>query len=213
MKTVTLIDYGIGNLLSVQRAFEHVGADLQIATTEQEILAADKVILPGVGAFTSCTGELDKRGLSDAVRETVEKQKPLFGICVGMQMLFENSEEFGINPGFGFLKGIVQAIPREDQSGRKRRTPHIGWTPLQLPRSRNSWNDTLLKDTKDGAEVYFVHSFTAVPQNDNDRLADSDYEGCTVSAMVAKGNLFGTQFHPEKSGPVGLKIIENFVNL
>lgn len=207
---VTLIDYGIGNLLSVERALRHVGADFRVARTADEINAAGKLVLPGVGAFTSCTEELQKRGLTAAVRGAVAAEKPLLGICVGMQMLFDTSEEFGINPGLGFVAGNVKAIPSVDRNGQPHKIPHIGWTSLTLPPSRNSWSGTLLDGIPDAAEVYYVHSFTAHPANESDRLADSAYGGQRLSAAVQRGNLWGVQFHPEKSGPVGLKILENF---
>lgn len=213
MSAVTLIDYGIGNLLSVERALRHLGADFSVARTAAEVAAADKLVLPGVGAFTSCTGELASRGMDDAVREAVARERPLFGICVGMQMLFEASEEFGVNPGFGFLKGTVRAIPAVNPQGRRHKIPHIAWSKLRLPEGRNGWEGTILRDTPVGAEVYFVHSFTAHPANANERMADAAYDGCPLSAMAGRGVLFGTQFHPEKSGPVGLKILENFIKL
>ena len=209
-KTVTLIDYGIGNLLSVERALRHVGADFRVARTADDIAAADKLVLPGVGAFTSCTGELHKRGLTAAVRESVAASKPMLGICVGMQMLFDASEEFGTHAGLGLISGNVRAIPPVDHDGHPHKIPHIGWTSLTLPPTRNDWSGTLLDGIPDAAEVYYVHSFTAHPANESDRLADSTYGGQRLSAVVQRGNLGGVQFHPEKSGPVGLKILENF---
>lgn len=216
MSKVTLINYDIGNILSVERALHHIGADYNHAKTAEEIDAADKLILPGVGAFASCVNEIEKRGLTDAIKRAYEAGKPMLGICVGMQMLFEESEEFGTTKGLGFIEGSVKAIPNVNTSGAELKIPHIGWSALNNP--AEAANDAfisspLLKDIPKGAEVYFVHSFTAYPKDEDSRLVDSQYGGHTISAMVNKGNLYGAQFHPEKSGPLGLKILENFIQL
>lgn len=210
---ITMIDHGIGNLLSVERAFRHVGADFRVAKTAAEILAADKLVLPGVGAFTSCMAEMGNRGFSEPLRAFVAQGKPLLGICAGMQMLFETSEEFGIHSGFGFIKGVVKAIPPVGTDGKSHRIPHIGWSPLLMPEGRNGWEGTILKDTPVNTDVYFVHSFAAHPAGCNDRLADASYDGCPIAAIVTRDNVTGIQFHPEKSGAAGLRILENFVRM
>ncbi|MCT4655433.1 MAG: imidazole glycerol phosphate synthase subunit HisH [Cohaesibacter sp.] len=212
MSSTTLIDYGIGNLLSVERALHHVGADLKIATTAQEIQSADRLLLPGVGAFSSCVNELSDRGLMDAIREFAASGRPLLGICVGMQMLFEASEEFGETAGFGFIKGRVKAIPSENIDGVAHKIPHIGWSPL-LQSSQSSWHGTILHDVPSQAEVYFVHSFRAVPEDEENCLAATRYGGHVVTAAVQHDNIYGTQFHPEKSGKVGLSILQKFITL
>ena len=211
MSKITLIDYSIGNLLSVERALAHLGADYSIARSVEEIDAASKLILPGVGAFASCTGELEKRGFMEPIRKAVTADKPILGICVGMQMLFERSEEFGVNEGFGFIKGTVKPIPFVSTVGQAHKIPHIGWTSLVV--LEDGWDDPILDGVEQGAEVYFVHSFTAHPQESKNRVADAYYGGQRVSAIVKSGNTYGTQFHPEKSGPVGLKILDNFLKL
>jgi len=208
-----MIDYGIGNLLSVERAFRHLGADFKVAETAADIRMADKLVLPGVGAFSSCIGTLEAQGLCDAVKEAAEQEKPLLGICVGMQMLFDTSEEFGVHQGLGLLKGRVKAIPAVSAEGQSHKIPHIGWTSLILPEGRKNWEQSLLRDVPVNAEVYFVHSYTAYPVDSGDRLADAEYDGCLLSAMVNRGNVYGIQFHPEKSGTIGLKILDNFVKL
>lgn len=211
MTRITLIDYGIGNLLSVKRALNHVGADLKVATTAQEITQADRILLPGVGAFSSCVNELAKRGLTDAVREFAATDRPLLGICVGMQMLFEASEEFGETAGFGFIKGRVKAIPSENINGASHKIPHIGWSPLR--QAGQSWDGSIFQNTKPEAEVYFVHSFMAVPEDEASHLADTIYGGHTLTAAVQKDNIIGTQFHPEKSAETGLSILKSFLAL
>lgn len=214
MSKVTLIDYDIGNLLSVERALRHIDADFSVARSAAEIDAADKLILPGVGAFASCTGELEARGFMGAIKNAVKQDKPLLGICVGMQMLFDKSEEFGDHAGLGFFEGVVSAIPSVDPSGAPLKIPHIGWTSLQVPgKNKQGWNTPILKDIPHGAEVYFVHSFSAHPANDGNRTADSQYGGHNISSIVSKGNIHGTQFHPEKSGEIGLKILQNFADV
>lgn len=214
MSAITLIDYSIGNLLSVERALNSLGANYSIARSVEEIEAASKLILPGVGAFASCTGELEQRGFMEPIRHAVAEGKPLLGICVGMQMLFDASEEFGTHEGFGFIKGTVKTIPSVDVTEKPHKIPHIGWTPLLTPEDHKAgWDSPILKDIPPNAEVYFVHSFAANPQKSVNRVADSEYGGHKLSAIVNSRNIYGTQFHPEKSGPIGLKILNNFLNI
>lgn len=208
MKTV-VVDYGIGNLLSVCRAFASQGADVQLTDDHRAILAADRVVLPGVGAFGKCVAEVRARGLDDVVKERVAQERPLLGICVGMQMLFEVGEEFGHHEGLGLLPGRVAAIPSETDFGIRRKIPHIGWNALQP--AQQPWSGTLLAATEPEACVYFVHSFSARPDDPNDILATANYIEFDVVAAVQRGCLMGTQFHPEKSGQTGLKIVRQFL--
>jgi len=208
MKTV-VVDYGIGNLLSVCRAFASQGADVQLTDDHSAILAADRVVLPGVGAFGKCVAEVRARGLDDVVRQRVRQGRPLLGICVGMQMLFEVGEEFGAHEGLGLLPGRVAAIPSETERGPRRKIPHIGWNALQP--AQQPWAGTLLAATEPEACVYFVHSFSARPADPNDTLATVNYMDFDVVAAVQRGPLMGTQFHPEKSGQTGLKIVRQFL--
>jgi len=214
-RRVVIVDYGVGNLLSAQRAFVHCGGKVTLTENPQAVAAADRLVVPGVGAFGHCLRQLEARGLVDPVKSVVAAGRPMIGICVGMQMLFEGSEEFGRHSGLGFLQGWIKRIPSTDSSGIEHKVPHIGWNALSMPQEANSnrWSGTILDGVSPGAEAYFVHSFTAWPENAQHRLADADYGGRRISAAVQKDNIYGTQFHPEKSGPIGLMIIENFLKL
>lgn len=211
-RKVLVVDYGVGNLLSVRRALEHCGAEVQLSGDPKAFLAASRVVLPGVGAFGDCVRELRARGLDDAVASHVGRGKPLLGICVGMQMLFDASEEFGIHKGLGIIAGRVRAIPRKDASGVQLKVPHIGWSELIPPDERGAgWADSVLKGLRPRVAMYFVHSFSAHPERASDRLADAAYGEQKIAAAVSRGAVVGTQFHPEKSGPAGLMLIRNFL--
>lgn len=207
---IGIINYDIGNLRSVEQAFLKIGADFGFVRTAEEIRQCKKLVLPGVGAFSGCTDELKKRDLWTAIEEKVADGTPLFGICVGMQMLFETSEEFGVHEGFGFIKGAVKAIPHEDCDGQPHKIPHIAWSPL-LNTAGLDWSKTVLAGIEEETEMYFVHSFTGHPACEEERLADTQYGGHPISAIVQKGAVIGTQFHPEKSGAAGLQILKNFL--
>lgn len=212
-RKVTIVDYEVGNLLSVRRALEHCGAEVAVTGDVHAVRSAERLILPGVGAFGDCVYALNERGLFDAVLDYATTTRPFLGICVGMQMLFDSSEEFGNHKGLGLIPGQVVAIPKTDAWGHPHKTPHIGWTPLTIPEgaSPERWQDTILSKVEPNSCTYFVHSFTAEPYDPHDRLADCAYNGRLVSAAVQRGHITGTQFHPEKSGVVGLGIISNFL--
>lgn len=213
-KKITLIDYGMCNLLNVARAFEHCGAEVTITEDPVAVQHAEKVVVPGVGAFRACIHELESRGFADAIRRYVDTQRPMLGICVGMQMLFEASEEFGEHAGLGILHGRVRAVPGKTVAGETQRVPHIGWSHLVMPETGRQWRDTLLENyAGQQPAVYFVHSFAAVPSRESDRLADTVYGGHRLCAAVQKDNLIATQFHPERSGEIGLAITRRFVEL
>lgn len=213
-KKIVLLDYGMCNLLNVVRAFEHCGAEVRVTENPDELEHADKVVVPGVGAFSECVRELEGRGFGDALRRFAETDRPLLGICVGMQMLFESSEEFGTYAGLGILRGHVQAVPNITTSGQSQRVPHIGWSHLIEPETGRSWAGTLLHDFEPGnPAVYFVHSFAVVPAEESLRLADTVYGGHRICAAIQKDNLMATQFHPERSGLVGLTVAKRFVDL
>lgn len=213
MTTVTVLDYGMGNLLNVARAFEHIGADVRIAETAEQAGNAERLVLPGVGAFAGGMREVKARGFDQAVREHVAKQRPLLGICLGMQMLLDVSEEFGRHEGLGLIAGRVVPVPASAANGRPHKVPHIGWSGLYPTSAGPTWERSILAGLREGAAVYFVHSFMADPADPAHRLADCLYDDQPLCAAVQKDNVFGCQFHPEKSGEVGLAILRNFLRL
>ena len=211
MTSVTVVDYGTGNLLSVRQAFLHAGADVELADDAVGVERAERLVLPGVGAFPTCIGNLRERGLIEAVRSFAVTARPFLGICVGMQMMLDGSEEFGWTEGLGLISGRVEAIHPAGADGTPHKIPHIGWAELKA--SERGWKESILDGEVEGASVYFVHSFAVLPENQEHVLAVCDYNGIEIVAAVVRDNLFGSQFHPEKSGPVGLRIISNFLSL
>jgi len=214
-RKVVIADYGVGNLLSVRRAVDRCGGEAKVTGSASEIGDADRLILPGVGAFGDCMAALRRAELVEPVRSFIESGRPMLGVCVGMQILFGDSDEFGSHEGLGLIPGVVRAIPGEDAGGRPHKIPHTGWTQLEVPAaaSLDRWRNTMLGDTEPGTATYFVHSYTAYPADPAHRLADACYGGHRMAAAVARDNMTGTQFHPEKSGPVGLRMLERFLAL
>lgn len=212
---VTVIDYGVGNLLSVQRGLEHCGADVEITANPQAIITARRVVLPGVGAFGNAMNQLHKLQLVEVVQQIADQGVPLLGICLGMQLLLEESEEFGITQGLGLIPGRVIPIPTTAVNGQIPKIPHIGWNGLVLPfnQTQDFWQHQLLKTVLPGESVYFVHSFMANPSHSQHRIADCIYGDTPIAAVVGQDNVIGCQFHPEKSGEVGLKILKQFLRL
>lgn len=208
---VAIVDYGIGNLLSVRRAFEYCGASVVVSDNPQALLAAPRLVLPGVGAFAAGMEALVERKLDACVREFAASGKPLLGICLGMQLLASVSLEFGEHRGLAIIPGKVEAIPSTNAAGQPHKVPHIGWTGITVPRGSSGWAGTILSNVAPGAAVYLVHSFAMQPSSDAHRLADCDYNGRTITAAIQKDNVCGTQFHPEKSGVVGLAIVRGFL--
>lgn len=211
MTDVAVIDYGVGNLLSVERAFLHCGAAVDVTSDPTRILAARRVVLPGVGAFADGMGALQTRGLAGVVHEVAGRGTPLLGICLGMQMLLDASEEFGETAGLGLIAGRVVPVPDRDLTGAPQKIPHIGWNGLLPPAQTSGWTGSLLEGIAAGESVYFVHSFMAQPVDPRHCLADCLYGGVAVSAAVRRDNIMGCQFHPEKSGEVGLRVLRNFL--
>jgi glutamine amidotransferase len=210
-RKVVVVDYGIGNLLSVTRALSQVGADAVLSNSPNEVGNADRLILPGVGAFGDGMAGLAAAGLTDAVKRYAERGRPFLGICLGMQMMLDTSMEYGSHAGLGLIAGTVVLVPATTSENKPHKIPHIGWNRL-LP-SGCSWSGTILEGLSDDRNTYFVHSFMADPADPAHRLADCDYNGRRVSAAIRRDHLYGCQFHPEKSGPVGLRILQRFVAL
>jgi len=206
---IGIIDYGVGNLFSLKSSLAYLGCDI-IVTKDAEVLKrCDKIILPGVGAFEDAIQKLNETGLIPLIREELEKGKPMLGICLGMQLLFEKSFEYGEHKGLGLIPGAVMPIPKnlnDLENGEILKIPHIGWNQLNIKK-----DDPLFSKLPEENYVYFVHSFYATGCQDN-LLAVADY-GVEIAAVVRKGSLYGTQFHPEKSGQTGLNILRAFVDL
>ena len=202
MKQIKVINYGLSNLLSVQRAFEHLGAQVEFVNTPDGGLAAEALVLPGVGAFKDGMAGLERLGLIEPILQKAAAGTPLLGICLGMQMLFDESYEFGETEGLGRIPGTVELMhPANDLV-----IPHIGWNSLEKNEPCK-----LLESVNDGDYVYFVHSYAAVTDSKN-VAAYCDY-GMKVPALVMSGNVYGCQFHPEKSGKTGLGILKTFASL
>lgn len=202
---IAVLDYGIGNLRSAEKALQKVGAEARLTTDAQFALQADAVVLPGVGAFGACMNALDQAGLREVVFAAIESGRPFLGICVGMQMLFTSSEEDPDVAGLGVIPGVVKRIP----AGVKR--PQMQWNRLNILRRQDpAFRGPELVDNPQGAWVYFVHSFHGVPENPAAVAATCEYGG-PLNAAFRQGNIFATQFHPEKSGVGGLALLSNFV--
>jgi imidazole glycerol-phosphate synthase subunit HisH len=182
-----------------------------VTSDPEEILSAPRVILPGVGAFAVGMAELGRDGLDDVTRKVAQMGTPLLGICLGMQMLFDESEEFGTTTGLGLIGGRVIPIPAVTADGGTQKIPHIGWNALVHADGAEQWKGTLLDEMSEGDEMYFVHSMMAMPIDAHHRLADCSYGGISVSAVVKRENVMGCQFHPEKSGERGLRILKSFL--
>ncbi len=199
---IAIVDYGAGNLQSVQKALDFIGAKTQISADGDFILSADGVILPGVGSFEDAMNCLKKSGLVDPVKKAATCGKPFLGICLGLQLLFEQSEESPEAVGLGILEGKIKKIP---SNGLK--VPHMGWNSLDI-----KTNDGIFKGISQGSYVYFVHSYYLDAENKEEVAATTQY-GISIDAAVSKGSLFGCQFHPEKSGDVGLSMLRNFAGI
>lgn len=208
--TVTVIDYGIGNLYSVRRALESCDAVVKFASDAEGVRDADYLVLPGVGAFSNGMQGLHERGLVEPLRQYAADGRPMLGICLGMQMLATISEEFGNSSGLELIPGRVVAIPAMAVDGTQHKIPHIGWAGLE-PAPDADWGNTPLADTAPGTAVYLLHSFHVVPDDPAQRLADCRYGGHRVTAAIRSGRVFGCQFHPEKSGEAGLRILSRFL--
>jgi glutamine amidotransferase len=209
---IAIVDYGMANLRSVERALACAGGDPIITSDPDVIERAERVVLPGVGAFCACMTNLDASGLTQAVRQTIHSGKPFLGICVGMQMLFDTSSEMGVSHGMSIFPGRVvkffEDTPHAERTPEQAdlKVPHVGWNTLRVsPHSR------LLHGVEDGDRVYFVHSYYPEPEDASVVAATSDY-GQDFCCAVERDNVAATQFHPEKSGAVGLRILRNFVN-
>lgn len=206
---INIIDYEMGNLRSVEKAFEKLGFAARVSADPQDIVSADKVVLPGVGAFRDCIGNLRQGGFVEPLLEHVAAGKPLLGICVGMQMLFDESEEFGRHRGLGLIPGKVVRFPSGMiENGEQLKVPHMGWNNINI-----KLDSPIFSGIEDGSYVYFVHSYYCAAENPADVAASCTYGEVEFCASAWHGNIMATQFHPEKSQEIGLKIFKNFGEL
>jgi len=199
---VTVIDYGVGNLLSVSKAFEHCGATVTFADTPAAIEKADYLVLPGVGAFASAMSALKECHLVEGIKSFALKGRPFLGICLGMQLMLSETEEFGLHAGLDLISGKVMRIASNGLNAEKLKVPHIAWKKISSPSSE-----------VDGKSFYFVHSYHAIPVDQANLFATCDYGGQQITAMIKKDNLLGCQFHPEKSADAGLNLLSEFIRL
>ena len=201
MSQVAIIDYGVGNLRSVEKAFAATDCEAIVSSDERDLRAAERLVLPGVGAFGACIRALSTRGFDRLVRERVEAGTPLLGVCVGMQMLFEESDEFGATPGLGLLRGKVRRFSDELV------VPHVGWNRINQVSQH-----PLFDGVGNGSFFYFVHSYYCEPRDESVVAGETEY-GVRYASVVAKANICGVQFHPEKSQDAGLRLLRNFARL
>ena len=208
---VYLIDSGTSNIFNMRRALEHCRADVVVVKRPEDLAGAELVVLPGVGSFPACMRSLRDRGLFEPMRELIRSGRPFLGVCLGLQVLFDHSEEVEAHAGMGVLPGRVEQIPKMDNEGERLKTPHIGWAALRFPNSRPPGERGILESIGHEDAVYFVHGFHAIPRRNEDLLASVEYGGHTLTAAVQHENVTGLQFHPERSGFVGLRVLENFL--
>lgn len=209
---VTIVDYGLGNIFNIQRAVEFLGYEVFFSCKHNDIINSDRLILPGVGAFEDGMIALKEKGMIETIQEYVNQNKPLLGICLGMQLLMSSSEEFGHHSGLNLIEGKVVHLPKAEHKDKFYKVPHVGWNqimPSSDNRNKNS-TGTFFRDFNQKSFYYFSHSFIVKPTFNQNCLAFSNYGGIDFCSVVNKGNIWGCQFHPELGGDPGLKIFTNF---
>ena len=212
MKETAIINYGSGNIFSLTNALDHVGVANVLVSTPEDLDRYDQMILPGVGAFSGCMDKLHEKQFTSAIQIFVEAGKKTLGICVGMQMLFDKSFEFGESQGFGFLPGNVEKIPTANAKNMPITVPHVGWRKIEICEAASGISGVgqVFAQLDASHEYYFVHSFSAKPEIHTDLIATADYTGVSIAAVVGRGHLLGLQFHPEKSGEAGLELLKRW---
>jgi len=208
--TIVILDYGLGNLFSVQHVCEHLGYETRITQDKNDIASADAVILPGVGAFGDAIRNMHSLDLVSPVKDFISSGKPFMGVCLGMQLLFSESEEFGTHKGLDIIGGSIKKFPSVTAAGNRIRVPQISWN--HVLQTGKGWNGSPLAGMENGMYMYFVHSYYAVPADPEVVLTETEYEGIRYCSAVKKGNVFATQFHPEKSAAKGIEIYKNWLN-
>ena len=210
-RKITIIDYGCGNILNLVRAITFLGYEVEATNDKKKIIESSHVILPGVGAFGNAIKQLEKYNLNNTILDYAKSNKPLLGICLGMQILFTLSYEFGVHKGLNLIKGEVVKISNKKNFEIK--IPHVGWNEIHPKHDKKEWKNKILQNSLIGKSFYFVHSFVCLTKDPNSTIAVCDYSGISIPAVVSVDNIFGCQFHPEKSGENGLIILKNFCEL
>ena len=212
---IHIIDYGLGNLHSLGKAMNYLGVKTENISRPSDLGKTDGIIIPGVGAFGEGMTKLKERGFVEPLLEIASAGKPILGICLGMQFFFSFSSEFGMHSGLNLIEGQVVSLSDSSKNtiNNELKIPHIGWKPLLKRANTIDWNNTILSEIKKDEEVYFVHSFMCVPDNEKYILAYAEYGNSRFAAVVKKGNIYGCQFHPEKSRETGIKILREFVKI
>ena len=210
-KKIAIVDYGCGNILNLARAVKFLGYDVEITRENKKLINSSHIILPGVGAFGNAIKQIEKYNLHKTILEYVKLDKPLLGICVGMQILFTVSYEMGVHKGLGLLEGKVIKI--SNKKNKEIKIPHIGWNELYPNNDKKEWKNKILNNILIGKSFYFIHSFVCLTKNPNSTIAVCNYSGISIPAIVSVGNIFGCQFHPEKSADDGLAFLNNFCEI
>jgi len=210
-KKITIIDYGCANILNLARAIKFIGYEVDITHDKNKIINSSYVILPGVGAFGNAMKQIEKYNLHNTILEYAKSNKPLLGICLGMQILLTVSYEFGTHKGLGLIEGKVIKISNE--KNKEIKIPHMGWNEIYPNNNKKEWKNKILKNSSIGKSFYFVHSFVCITKNYDSTVAVCNYSDISIPAVVATGNVFGCQFHPEKSADNGLAVLKNFCEI
>ena len=207
-KKITIIDYGCGNILNLARAIKFIGYEVDITHDKNKIINSSYVILPGVGAFGNAMKQIEKYNLRNTILEYATSNKPLLGICLGMQILLTVSYEFGAHDGLGLIEGKVIKISNE--KNKEIKIPHMGWNEIYPNNNKKEWKNKILKNPSIGKSFYFVHSFVCITKDYDSTIAVCNYSDISIPAVIATGNVYGCQFHPEKSADNGLAVLKNF---
>ena len=210
-KKIVIVDYGCGNILNLARAIKFIGYEVDITHDKNKIINSSYVILPGVGAFGNAMKQIEKYNLRNTILEYAKSNKPLLGICLGMQILLTVSYEFGVHKGLGLIEGKVIKISNE--KNKEIKIPHMGWNEIYPNNNKKEWKNKILKNSSIGKSFYFVHSFVCITKNYDSTIAVCNYSDISIPAVVATGNVFGCQFHPEKSADNGLAVLKNFCEI
>tara|TARA_B100001105_G_C22244694_1_gene379834 strand:+ start:144 stop:779 length:636 start_codon:yes stop_codon:yes gene_type:complete len=211
MKKITIIDYGCGNILNLVRAIKFLGYEVETTHEVKRIINSSHVILPGVGAFGNAMKQLEKYSLQKTIIEYAQLNRPLLGICIGMQILFTLSYEFGVHKGLNLIEGEVIKI--SNKKNKEIKIPHVGWNEIYPNNDKKEWKNKILKNNLIGKNFYFVHSFACLTKNSDSTIAVCNYSGISIPAVVSVDNVFGCQFHPEKSADNGLAFLKNFCEI